>query len=144
MREADVLVPTVTDRIDAALIEQAGPRLRLIASFGTGVDHIDLRAAKTRHVTVTNTPGVLTEDTADMTMALILAVPRRIVEGNELIQARNWTGSSPTGLLGHRTHGHRLGTVGLGTLGSSPARPPPRLGSSGHHPPPPPVPSDLQ
>lgn len=133
MREADVLVPTVTDRIDAGLIEQAGERLRLIASFGTGVDHIDLRAAKARHVTVTNTPGVLTEDTADMTMALILAVPRRIVEGNALIQAGEWTGWSPTGMLGHRIHGKRLGIVGMGRIGSAVARRARGFGLSVHY-----------
>lgn len=133
MREADVLVPTVTDRIDAPLIEQAGERLRLIASFGTGVDHIDLRAAKTRHITVTNTPGVLTEDTADMTMALILAVPRRIVEGNALIQTGTWTGWSPTGMLGHRIHGKRLGIVGMGRIGSAVARRARGFGLSVHY-----------
>jgi len=133
MREADILVPTVTDRIDAPLIEQAGERLRLIASFGTGVDHIDLRAAKTRHITVTNTPGVLTEDTADMTMALILAVPRRIVEGNALIQTGTWTGWSPTGMLGHRIHGKRLGIVGMGRIGSAVARRARGFGLSVHY-----------
>ena len=133
MREADVLVPTVTDRIDAGLIDQAGDRLRLIASFGTGVDHIDLRAAKARHITVTNTPGVLTEDTADMTMALILAVPRRIVEGNALIQTGTWTGWSPTGMLGHRIHGKRLGIVGMGRIGSAVARRARGFGLSVHY-----------
>ncbi|MEQ8398803.1 D-glycerate dehydrogenase [Thalassobaculum sp.] len=133
MREADVLVPTVTDRIDAGLIEQAGERLKLIASFGTGVDHIDLRAAKARHITITNTPGVLTEDTADMTMALILAVPRRIVEGNALIQAGTWTGWAPTGMLGHRIHGKRLGIVGMGRIGSAVARRARGFGLSVHY-----------
>ena len=133
MREADVLVPTVTDRIDAALIQQAGERLKLIASFGTGVDHIDLRAAKARHITVTNTPGVLTEDTADMTMALILAVPRRIVEGSALIRTGTWTGWSPTGMLGHRIHGKRLGIVGMGRIGTAVARRARGFGLSVHY-----------
>ena len=99
VKTADVLVPTVTDRIDADLIAKFGDQLRLIASFGTGVDHIDLAAAKARGVTVTNTPGVLTEDTADVTMALILAVPRRIAEGDALARSGKWQGWSPTGML---------------------------------------------
>ncbi|NNG03186.1 MAG: D-glycerate dehydrogenase, partial [Inquilinus sp.] len=122
MREADVLVPTVTDRIDAELIAEAGPRLKLIASFGTGVDHIDLAAAKARGIAVTNTPGVLTEDTADMTMALILAVARRLVEGESLVRSGKWTGWSPTGMLGHRLYGKRLGIIGMGRIGRAVAR----------------------
>jgi glyoxylate reductase len=120
--EADVLVPTVTDRIDRALIEAAGPRLRLIASFGTGVDHVDLDAAKARGLTVTNTPGVLTEDTADMTMALILAVARRLPEGERLVRGGHWPGWSPTGMLGARLGGKRLGIVGMGRIGQALAR----------------------
>jgi glyoxylate reductase len=92
VKEAEVLVPTVTDRIDAAVLSQAGPQLKLIASFGTGVDHIDLKTARQRGITVTNTPGVLTEDTADMTMALILAVPRRLAEGERLVRTGEWQG----------------------------------------------------
>ena len=118
----DVLVPTVTDIIDASILAQAGPRLKLIASFGTGVDHIDLKAARERGITVTNTPGVLTEDTADMTMALILAVPRRLVEGERLLRAGKWTGWSPTFMLGHRIWGKRLGIVGMGRIGQAVAR----------------------
>jgi len=133
MQECDVLVPTVTDRIDGALIEQAGDQLKLIASFGTGVDHIDLRAAKARGITVTNTPGVLTEDTADMVMALILAVPRRVVEGNALITAGKWRGWSPTGMLGHRIHGKRLGIVGMGRIGQAVARRARGFGLSVHY-----------
>ena len=117
MQEADILVPTVTDRIDADLIESAGDQLKLIASFGTGVDHIDLAAAKARGITVTNTPGVLTEDTADMTMALILAVPRRIAEGDRLTRSGEWTGWAPTRMLGHRINGKRLGIIGMGRIG---------------------------
>ena len=122
MKEADVLVPTVTDRIDAGLIKGAGERLKLIASFGTGVDHIDIPAAKARGIAVTNTPGVLTEDTADMTMALILAVARRLVEGEALVRSGEWTGWSPTGMLGHRLYGKRLGIIGMGRIGQAVAR----------------------
>ncbi len=119
VREADVLVPTVTDRIDAEILAEAGEKLKLIASFGTGVDHIDLTAARKRGITVTNTPGVLTEDTADMTMALILAVPRRLVEGERLVRSGKWTGWGPTTMLGHRIWGKRLGIIGMGRIGQA-------------------------
>ena len=121
---ADVLVPTVTDRIDRAVLAQAGPRLRLVANFGTGVDNIDLDTARNRGITVTNTPGVLTEDTADMTMALILAVPRRLAEGTALLKdtRRHWDGWSPTWMLGHRIYGKRLGIIGMGRIGQAVAR----------------------
>ncbi|MGO9006810.1 MAG: 2-hydroxyacid dehydrogenase [Beijerinckiaceae bacterium] len=122
MRAADVIVPTVTDRIDAALIEQAGTRLKLIANFGNGVDNIDVTAAIARGMTVTNTPGVLTEDTADMTMALILAVARRVVEGAKIIPAGEWGGWSPTWMLGSRITGKRLGILGMGRIGQALAR----------------------
>jgi glyoxylate reductase len=122
MKTADVLVPTVTDRIDAKVLSQAGPQLRLIASFGTGVDHIDLDSARQRGITVTNTPGVLTEDTADMTMALILAVARRMGEGERLVREGKWTGWSPTSMLGARMGGKRLGIVGMGRIGQALAR----------------------
>ena len=119
-----MLVPTVTDRIDRAVISQAGPQLRLIANFGTGVDNIDLDTARNRGITVTNTPGVLTEDTADMTMALILAVPRRLVEGAAYLrdQKNTWSGWSPTWMLGHRIYGKRLGIIGMGRIGPAVAR----------------------
>jgi len=133
VREADVLVPTVTDRIDAGLIAEAGPQLKLIASFGTGVDHIDLTAAKARGLTVTNTPGVLTEDTADMTMALILAVARRLAEGERLVRAGQWTGWSPTGMLGARLGGKRLGIIGMGRIGQAVARRARAFGLSVHY-----------
>jgi glyoxylate reductase len=107
MRTADVLVPTVTDRIDAGLIGQAGEQMKLIANFGNGVDNIDVTSALRRGITVTNTPGVLTEDTADMTMALILAVARRIAEGAKVIPSDEWAGWSPTWMLGHRITGAR-------------------------------------
>ncbi|BBK40330.1 D-glycerate dehydrogenase [Allostella vacuolata] len=119
---ADVLVPTVTDRIDAAVIAAAGPQLRLIASFGTGVDHIDLQAARARGITVTNTPGVLTEDTADMAMALILAVARRLTEGERMVRSGKWQGWGPTFMLGRRLGGRRLGIVGMGRIGQALAR----------------------
>ena len=121
---ADVLVPTVTDRIDRSILAQAGQRLRLIANFGTGVDNIDLDTARNRGITVTNTPGVLTEDTADMTMALILAVPRRLAEGTALLKdtRRHWDGWSPTWMLGHRIYGKRLGIIGMGRIGQAVAR----------------------
>ena len=122
VQQADVLVPTVTDRIDAGIIAQAGPNLRLIASFGTGVDHIDLKTARQRGINVTNTPGVLTEDTADMTMALVLAVPRRLAEGERLVRSGDWNGWSPTSMLGHRIWGKRLGIIGMGRIGQAVAR----------------------
>ena len=122
VKTADVLVPTVTDRIDKTVLAQVGPRLKLIASFGTGVDHIDLATARQRGITVTNTPGVLTEDTADMTMALMLAVPRRLAEGERLLRSGTWTGWSPTSMLGHRIWGKRLGIIGMGRIGQAVAR----------------------
>jgi glyoxylate reductase len=122
MAEADVLVPTITDRIDAGLLAKAGPRLRLIANYGAGFDHIDVATALQRGVLVTNTPGVLAEDTADMAMALILAVPRRLPEGWVLMQKGEWPGWSPTALMGHRIAGKRLGILGLGRIGRAIAR----------------------
>jgi len=119
VKEADVLVPTVTDRIDLGVLSHAGPNLKLIASFGTGVDNIDLKTARQRGINVTNTPGVLTEDTADMTMALILAVPRRLTEGERLARSGDWHGWSPTGMLGHRIWGKRLGIIGMGQIGQA-------------------------
>jgi glyoxylate reductase len=121
-QKADVLVPTVTDRIDSKVLGRAGPSLRLIANFGNGVDHIDVKTALERGITVTNTPGVLTEDTADMTMALILAVPRRLVEGAEQLKAENFRGWSPSWMLGHRIWGKRLGIIGMGRIGQAVAR----------------------
>lgn len=124
VKVADVLVPTVTDRIDRAVLSQAGEQLRLVANFGTGVDNIDLDTASNRGITVTNTPDVLTEDTADMTMALILAVPRRLVEGAASLKDANnqWSGWSPTWMLGHRIYGKRLGIVGMGRIGQAVAQ----------------------
>lgn len=130
---ADVLVPTVTDRIDADVIEKAGPQLRLIASFGTGVDHIDLKAARARGISVTNTPGVLTEDTADMTMALLLAVARRLAEGERLVRSGQWKGWGPTTMLGHRIWGKRLGILGMGRIGQALARRARAFGMSIHY-----------
>src|SRR5476649_289210 len=123
VKTADVLVPTVTDRIDNAVLSKAGEQLKLIANFGNGVDNIDVVNAVQRGITVTNTPGVLTEDTADMTMALILAVPRRLVEGSAVLTGgKEWAGWSPTWMLGHRIYGKRLGIVGMGRIGQAVAR----------------------
>jgi glyoxylate reductase len=122
VKTADVLVPTLTDRIDSAVLSQAGPDLRLIANYGTGVDHIDLASARQRGITVTNTPDVLTEDTADMTMALILSVPRRLAEGVSVMRSGDWGGWSPTWMLGHRINGKRLGIIGMGRIGQAVAR----------------------
>lgn len=123
VKTADVLVPTVTDKIDSALLSKAGEQLRLIANFGNGVDNIDVATAVQRGITVTNTPGVLTEDTADMTMALILAVPRRLTEGAQVLTAdKDWNGWSPTWMLGHRIWGKRLGIIGMGRIGQAVAR----------------------
>jgi glyoxylate reductase len=133
VQSADVLVPTVTDEIDAAVLAQAGPDLRLIANFGNGVDHIDVQAALARGITVTNTPGVLTEDTADMTMALILSVARRLPEGTRVIPEDRWGGWSPTWMLGHRITGKRLGIVGMGRIGQALARRAKAFGLSIHY-----------
>lgn len=133
MKTAEVLVPTITDRIDAGLIAQAGDQLRLIANFGNGVDNIDVASAVQRGITVTNTPGVLTEDTADMTIALILAVGRRIAEGARVVPDGDWAGWSPTWMLGHRITGKRLGIVGMGRIGTAVARRAKAFGLSIHY-----------
>ncbi|MGR3620743.1 2-hydroxyacid dehydrogenase [Pseudophaeobacter sp.] len=122
MKDADVLVPTVTDTIDAALLGQAGDRLKLIANYGAGVDHIDVATARQRGVLVSNTPGVLTDDTADMAMALIMAVVRRIPEGLAVMQKGDWQGWAPTAMLGGRLAGRRLGILGMGQIGQAVAR----------------------
>jgi glyoxylate reductase len=133
VRQADVLVPTVTDRVNAAVIDQAGPNLKLIANFGNGVDNIDVEAATQRGITVTNTPGVLTDDTADLAMALILAVPRRIAEGIDAIRSEDWRGWSPTWMLGSRIRGKRLGIIGMGRIGQAVARRAMAFGMSIHY-----------
>ena len=134
VREADVLVPTINDRIDAALIAQAGERLKLIANFGNGVDNIDVFAAAKKGITVTNTPNVLTEDTADMTMGLLVAVPRRLVEGASVLKGDGkWAGWSPTWMLGRRIWGKRLGIVGMGRIGTAVARRAKAFGLSIHY-----------
>ena len=122
VKTAHVLVPTVTDRIDAGVLAHAGPQLRLIANFGNGTDHIDLASARQRGITVTNTPDVLTEDTADMTMALLLAVARRVTEGERMVRKGEWNGWSPTHMLGRRIWGKRLGIIGMGRIGRALAR----------------------
>lgn len=134
MRDADVLVPTLTDRINEELLSKVGDRLKLIASYSNGVDNIDVAAAAKRGITVTNTPNVLNEDTADMTMALILAVPRRLVEGASLLKASGkWQGWSPTWMLGRRIHGKRLGIIGMGRIGTAVARRAKAFGLSIHY-----------
>ena len=133
VKTADVLVPTVTDKIDAPLLAQAGDQLRLIANFGNGVDNIDVQAAVARGLTVTNTPGVLTDDTADMTMALILAVARRIEEGARVVPAGEWSGWSPTWMLGRRITGKRLGIIGMGRIGQALAKRAGAFGLSIHY-----------
>jgi len=122
MRRADVLVPTIADVIDASLLAQAGDKLKLIANYGAGVDHIDVATARQRGIIVTNTPGVMTDDTADMVLALILSVTRRIPEGLQLMQSGGWTGWSPMGNLGGRLGGRRLGILGMGRIGQAVAR----------------------
>lgn len=135
MQRVDVLVPTVTDRITAAMIEQAGPQLKLIASFSNGIDHVDVDAAARKGITVTNTPNVLTEDSADITMALVLAVPRRMIEGTRVlaIGSDEWLGWSPTWMLGRRISGKRIGIVGMGRIGTAVARRAKAFGLSIHY-----------
>jgi len=122
LQRAEVLVPTITDRIDSRLLSRAGPSLKLIANFGAGVDNIDVATANARGIAVTNTPGVLTEDTADMTMALILASARRVVEGAQVVQSGGFQGWSPTWMMGRRIYGKRLGIVGMGRIGQAVAK----------------------
>ncbi len=119
---ADVLAPTITDHIDAEVIAAAGPKLKLIANYGAGLDHIDVAAANARGITVTNTPGVLTEDTADLAMTLLMATARRAVEGVRMVEAGEFTGWKPTGMLGHRVSGKRLGIIGMGRIGQALAK----------------------
>ncbi len=135
MQRVDVLVPTVTDRITAAMIDQAGPQLKLIASFSNGIDHVDVDAAARKGITVTNTPNVLTEDSADITMALVLAVPRRMIEGTRVLAngADEWLGWSPTWMLGRRISGKRIGIVGMGRIGTAVARRAKAFGLSIHY-----------
>ena len=122
MADCDVLVSTVTDQLDAELIANCGARLKLIAQFGAGVNNIDLDAAKAKGIMVTNTPGVFTDDTADLTMALILSVPRRLAEGEKLVRSGQWDGWRPSGMLGHRVGGKTLGIIGFGRIGEAVAR----------------------
>ena len=119
MCASDVIVPTVTDRIDAEMLSAAGDRLGLIANFGAGIEHIDLAAARGRKIIVTNTPGVFTDDTADLAMMLILSVPRRLVEGSRLVREGAWTGWTPTAMLGHCIGGKQLGIIGMGRIGQA-------------------------
>ncbi|MEX0643687.1 MAG: D-glycerate dehydrogenase [Parvularculaceae bacterium] len=121
-KDSDVLAPTLGDRLDAAFFNACGDRLKLVANFGAGVDHIDVAAADARGITVTNTPSVLAEDAADMAMALILAVPRRLVEGVKALEEGEFHGWSPTWMLGRRVRGKKLGIIGLGRVGQAVAR----------------------
>ena len=133
MARADVLACTITDRLDRALIAGAGDQLKLIANFGVGVDHIDVEAATARGIIVTNTPGVLTEDTADLTMGLVLAAARRVVEGANVVQAGQFTGWTPTWMMGRRLWGKRLGIVGMGRIGQALAKRAKAFGLSIHY-----------
>ncbi|MGE5502266.1 MAG: 2-hydroxyacid dehydrogenase [Ignavibacteriales bacterium] len=133
MQRADVLVPTITDQIDSRILSRAGDRLKLIANFGAGVDNIDVATANQRNIIVTNTPGVLTEDTADMTMSLIMAAARRVVEGANVVQTGGFHGWSPTWMLGRRIWGKRLGIVGMGRIGQALARRAKAFGLSIHY-----------
>ncbi len=130
---AEVLVPTVTDNIDAALINQAGDQLKLIANFGNGTDNVDVAAAARKGIIVTNTPNVLTEDTADMTVGLLIAVSRRLQEGAQRLERGHWKGWSPTWMLGHRIWGKRLGIIGMGRIGTAVARRAKAFGLSIHY-----------
>ena len=122
VKEASILVPTVTDKIDSAVLENASSKLKLIANFGNGTDHINIETAQKKKIIVTNTPGVLTEDTADMVMGLLLAVPRKVIEGERLIRSGAWEGWSPTHMMGRRIWGKRLGIIGMGSIGQAVAR----------------------
>ena len=122
VKEADVLIPTVTDKIDMNILENASSKLKLIANFGNGTDHIDIETAQKKKIIVTNTPGVLTEDTADMVMGLLLAVPRKVIAGEHLIRSGKWEGWSPTHMMGRRIWGKRLGIIGMGSIGQAVAR----------------------
>ena len=119
---AQILVPTVTDKLDANLIRALPDSIKMLANFGAGVDHIDFQAAATRNMVVTNTPGVLTDDTADLAMALLLAVPRRLAEGSRLARTGEWDGWTPTFMVGHRVSGKRLGIIGMGRIGQAVAK----------------------
>ena len=144
VQTCEVLVPTITDQIDAKLLAHAGAQLKLIANYGNGVDHIDVRAATDRGIIVTNTPGVLTNDTADMVMALILTVPRRLAEGAKILEADQFKGWSPTWMLGHRLYGKRLGIIGMGRIGQAVARRAKPFGLQIHYHNRKPVPADIE
>ena len=122
VKEAHVLVPTIGDKIDAGLLSAASSNLKLIANYGAGYDHIDIKTALQRGIIVTNTPSVLTTDTADMTMALILAIPRKLREGHEEMQSGNWKGWSPSAMIGMRITGKKLGILGMGRIGQAIAK----------------------
>ncbi|MGA0603630.1 2-hydroxyacid dehydrogenase [Caulobacter sp. KR2-114] len=133
VQRAEVLACTITDRVTADIINAAGPQLKLIANFGVGFDHIDVAAANARGITVTNTPGVLTEDTADLTMGLIMAASRRMIEGSTVTHAGGFHGWTPTWMLGRRLSGKRLGIVGMGRIGQALAKRAAAFGLSIHY-----------
>ncbi len=132
-KEGDVFVSTVTDEISADIIKHAGPQFKMIANFGMGVDHIDMKAARAKGIVVTNTPGVLTEETADLAMALVLAVPRRIFQGEKVLRAGNWDGWAPMTFLGHSIQGKKLGIIGMGRIGRAVAKRAKAFGMSVHY-----------
>ncbi|MDP6926982.1 MAG: D-glycerate dehydrogenase, partial [Rhodospirillales bacterium] len=133
VQSCEILVPTVTDSIDAEIIEAASDNMKMLANFGNGVDHIDLSAASKRNIVVTNTPDVLTEDTADLTMALILMTPRRLGRAERILRSGKWDGWRPTSLMGHRIHDKRLGIIGLGRIGTAVAQRAHGFGLSVHY-----------
>ena len=122
IKEADILVPTIGDKIDASILSAASSNLKLIANYGAGYDHIDIKTALQRGIIVTNTPSVLTTDTADMTMALVLAIPRKLREGHEEMQSGSWKGWSPSAMIGMRITGKKLGILGMGRIGQAIAK----------------------
>ena len=132
-KKYEIIVPSIADNISKRVIENAGLQLRLIANFGAGVDHIDIEEAKEKNLIVTNTPGYLANDTADLVMSLLLALPRRLYEGSRVVANGSWNGWSPTSLLGNRIYGKRLGIIGMGRIGRAVAHRAKAFGISIHY-----------
>ena len=132
-KKYEIIVPSIADNISKRVIENAGLQLRLIANFGAGVDHIDIEEAKEKNLIVTNTPGYLADDTADLVMSLLLALPRRLYEGSRVVANGSWNGWSPTSLLGNRIYGKRLGIIGMGRIGRAVAHRAKAFGISIHY-----------